>query len=182
MASSARHASARRTRRTIRDADATPGVVRAGCAGVADNPGMNPSQPTAHGEPTEDAPLATRVDDVRIRDVRPLISPALLQYELAITEPVQQFVEDSRRQIAAILRGEDSRRDGRRGDEQERRARDNQREGDCRGGEWPRQVGQGCSRAGNAWDAGDGRDGGGACCFGTIVAMDVSNTTRSGVG
>jgi 3-deoxy-7-phosphoheptulonate synthase len=69
---------------------------------------MSP-QPATYHEPNEDAPLATRVDDVRIRDVRPLISPALLQYELAITEPVQAFVEESRRQIAAVLRGEDQR-------------------------------------------------------------------------
>jgi 3-deoxy-7-phosphoheptulonate synthase len=75
---------------------------------VPDNPGMSP-QPATYHEPNEDAPLATRVDDVRIRDVRPLISPALLQYELAITEPVQAFVEESRRQIAAVLRGEDPR-------------------------------------------------------------------------
>jgi 3-deoxy-7-phosphoheptulonate synthase len=69
---------------------------------------MSPQSATYH-EPNEDAPLATRVDDVRIRDVRPLISPALLQYELAITEGVQAFVEESRRQIAAVLRGEDQR-------------------------------------------------------------------------
>jgi 3-deoxy-7-phosphoheptulonate synthase len=75
---------------------------------VPDNPGMSP-QPATYHEPNEDAPLATRVDDVRIRDVRPLISPALLQYELAITEPVQAFVEESRRQIAAVLRGGDPR-------------------------------------------------------------------------
>jgi 3-deoxy-7-phosphoheptulonate synthase len=75
---------------------------------VPDNPGMSP-QPATYHEPNEDAPLATRVDDVRIRDVRPLISPALLQYELAITEPVQAFVEESRKQIAAVLRGEDKR-------------------------------------------------------------------------
>jgi 3-deoxy-7-phosphoheptulonate synthase len=75
---------------------------------VPDNPGMSPQSATYH-EPNEDAPLATRVDDVRIRDVRPLISPALLQYELAITEPVQAFVEESRRQIAAVLRGDDKR-------------------------------------------------------------------------
>jgi 3-deoxy-7-phosphoheptulonate synthase len=75
---------------------------------VPDNPGMS-LQPATYHEPNEDAPLATRVDDVRIRDVRPLISPALLQYELAITEPVQAFVEESRRQIAAVLRGEDQR-------------------------------------------------------------------------
>jgi 3-deoxy-7-phosphoheptulonate synthase len=75
---------------------------------VPDNPGMSP-QPATYHEPNEDAPLATRVDDVRIRDVRPLISPALLQYELAITEDVQAFVEESRRQIAAVLRGDDKR-------------------------------------------------------------------------
>jgi 3-deoxy-7-phosphoheptulonate synthase len=75
---------------------------------VPDNLDMSPQSATYH-EPNEDAPLATRVDDVRIRDVRPLISPALLQYELAITEGVQAFVEESRRQIAAVLRGEDQR-------------------------------------------------------------------------
>jgi len=47
--------------------------------------------------------------DVRIRDVRPLISPALLQYELAIADAEQRFVEDRRRDIAAILRGDDRR-------------------------------------------------------------------------
>jgi 3-deoxy-7-phosphoheptulonate synthase len=60
-------------------------------------------------EPNEETPLATRVEDVRISDVRPLISPALLQYELPESEAVQRFVEDSRRQVAAILRGEDPR-------------------------------------------------------------------------
>ncbi|RYY96304.1 MAG: 3-deoxy-7-phosphoheptulonate synthase, partial [Comamonadaceae bacterium] len=30
----------------------------------------------------EDAPLATRLDDLRIRQVRPIVSPALLQYDL----------------------------------------------------------------------------------------------------
>ncbi|MCM2253278.1 MAG: 3-deoxy-7-phosphoheptulonate synthase, partial [Ramlibacter sp.] len=47
--------------------------------------------------------------DVRIRDVRPLISPALLQYELPVGEPEQLFVEESRRKIAAIVRGQDPR-------------------------------------------------------------------------
>jgi 3-deoxy-7-phosphoheptulonate synthase len=60
-------------------------------------------------EPNEETPLATRVEDVRISDVRPLISPALLQYELPVDEAVQQFVEESRRQVAAILRGDDPR-------------------------------------------------------------------------
>ena len=51
----------------------------------------------------------TRIDDVRIRAVRPLISPALLQDELPVPEAVQALVEDARRQIARVLRGEDDR-------------------------------------------------------------------------
>jgi 3-deoxy-7-phosphoheptulonate synthase len=70
---------------------------------------MNKSQQKGYVEPNEETPLATRVEDVRIRDVRPLISPALLQYELPVSEPVQVFVEDTRREIAAVLRGEDAR-------------------------------------------------------------------------
>jgi 3-deoxy-7-phosphoheptulonate synthase len=70
---------------------------------------MSKAQLTGYVEPNEETPLATRVEDVRIRDVRPLISPALLQYELPVSEPAQLFVEDSRRKIAALLRGEDPR-------------------------------------------------------------------------
>ncbi len=70
---------------------------------------MNESQPPRYIEPNEETPLATRVEDVRISDVRPLISPALLQYELPVDEAGQRCVEDARRQIAAILRGQDAR-------------------------------------------------------------------------
>jgi 3-deoxy-7-phosphoheptulonate synthase len=70
---------------------------------------MSTAQQSGYVEPNEETPLATRVEDVRIRDVRPLISPALLQYELAVSESVQLFVEESRRKIAAILRGDDPR-------------------------------------------------------------------------
>ena len=70
---------------------------------------MSPSDTARYVEPNEETPLATRVEDVRIRDVRPIISPALLQYELPITEAAQRTVEDSRREVAAILRGGDER-------------------------------------------------------------------------
>jgi 3-deoxy-7-phosphoheptulonate synthase len=59
--------------------------------------------------PNEDMPQATRLDDVRIREVRPLMSPALLQYELPADDAVQAFVERSRRQVAAAVHGEDPR-------------------------------------------------------------------------
>ena len=51
----------------------------------------------------------TRVDDVRIGAVRPLISPALLQDELPIPLGVQTLVEHSRAAIANILQGRDDR-------------------------------------------------------------------------
>src|SRR5512140_780308 len=70
---------------------------------------MTEAQEPKYVEPNEDTPLATRLDDVRIKDVRPLISPALLQYELPADEPVQRFIEGARRQVAAIVHGADDR-------------------------------------------------------------------------
>ncbi|MFO1340420.1 MAG: 3-deoxy-7-phosphoheptulonate synthase [Burkholderiaceae bacterium] len=52
---------------------------------------------------------STRVDDVRIGAVRPLISPALLQDEMPMPEAAQGLVEDSRRALAAVLSGRDDR-------------------------------------------------------------------------
>ncbi|HEX7889702.1 MAG TPA: 3-deoxy-7-phosphoheptulonate synthase [Ramlibacter sp.] len=69
---------------------------------------MNPSHPV-RPEGDEEMPQATRLDDVRIRDVRPLISPALLQYELPADDAVQAFVERSRDDVAAIVHGNDRR-------------------------------------------------------------------------
>jgi len=60
-------------------------------------------------EGTEEMAQATRLDDVRIRQVCPLISPALLQYDLPADEPVQGFVEDSRRRVADVVHGTDRR-------------------------------------------------------------------------
>jgi 3-deoxy-7-phosphoheptulonate synthase len=47
----------------------------------------------------------TRIDDVRIGAVRPLISPALLQDELPVPEAVQTLVERTRVEIGDILHG-----------------------------------------------------------------------------
>ncbi|MHB1123819.1 MAG: 3-deoxy-7-phosphoheptulonate synthase [Ramlibacter sp.] len=54
-------------------------------------------------------PQASRLDDVRIRQVRPLISPALLQDDYPADAEVQGFVEASREQVAAIVHGRDPR-------------------------------------------------------------------------
>ncbi len=51
----------------------------------------------------------TRVDDVRIGAVRPLIAPALLQDELPIPVGAQALVERSRQEIADLLHGRDRR-------------------------------------------------------------------------
>lgn len=51
----------------------------------------------------------TRIDDVRIGAVRPLISPALLLDELPAPPSVQELVERSRASIADVLDGRDDR-------------------------------------------------------------------------
>ena len=52
---------------------------------------------------------STRVDDVRIGAVRPLISPALLQDEMPMPEASQALVEAARRELAEVLSGRDDR-------------------------------------------------------------------------
>jgi 3-deoxy-7-phosphoheptulonate synthase len=69
---------------------------------------MNPTMPP-RPEGAEEMPQATRLDDVRIRQVRPLISPALLQYELPADDAVQAFVERSRLEVARVVQGSDPR-------------------------------------------------------------------------
>ncbi|MCA8127090.1 3-deoxy-7-phosphoheptulonate synthase [Burkholderia multivorans] len=51
----------------------------------------------------------TRIDDVRIGAVRPLISPALLLDELPVPAATQALVEDTRKAIGDILHGRDDR-------------------------------------------------------------------------
>lgn len=48
-------------------------------------------------------------DDLRIRQIRPLIPPAILQEEIPITDEIVGLVSESRRQIADILHGRDHR-------------------------------------------------------------------------
>lgn len=57
----------------------------------------------------DDEPRARQVDDLRIRQIRPLISPALLQYDLPADAGVNAFVERSRRAIADVVHGRDPR-------------------------------------------------------------------------
>jgi 3-deoxy-7-phosphoheptulonate synthase len=70
---------------------------------------MNDDRAGRYQEPNEEFPQATRLDDVRIREVRPLISAALLQYELPADERVQAFIEEMRREVAAVVHGSDPR-------------------------------------------------------------------------
>ena len=64
---------------------------------------MNPESPL------EDEPGVRRVEDVRIRQIRPLISPALLQFDLPADAAVNDFVEASRRSVADVVHGRDPR-------------------------------------------------------------------------
>ena len=50
-----------------------------------------------------------QTDDLRIRDVRPLIPPAILLEELPITERASNVVADTRLAVARIIRGEELR-------------------------------------------------------------------------
>ncbi|MEQ1869419.1 MAG: 3-deoxy-7-phosphoheptulonate synthase [Vicinamibacterales bacterium] len=50
-----------------------------------------------------------RTDDLRITDVRPLISPAILLEEIPINERVANIVSETRRSIANVLASRDSR-------------------------------------------------------------------------
>ena len=64
-----------------------------------------------HNTPT--APLTThdttRIDDVRIGAVRPLITPALLDEKLPVPAAAQALVESSRAAISRVLHGADDR-------------------------------------------------------------------------
>src|SRR6476659_669974 len=64
-------------------------------------PAMNPVQ--------EERERATSLDDVRIRRVRPLISPALLQDELPADAGVERAVAEDRKAIARLVQGDDRR-------------------------------------------------------------------------
>ena len=50
-----------------------------------------------------------RIDDVRIRNLRPLIPPAILLEEMPVTDPIARSVSGHRQAIQRILRGDDQR-------------------------------------------------------------------------
>ncbi|MDP2771517.1 MAG: 3-deoxy-7-phosphoheptulonate synthase, partial [Giesbergeria sp.] len=60
-----------------------------------------------------DIPLSTldttRIDDTRIKAVRPLITPALLQEWLPAPDAAQALVERSRAALSRVLHGQDDR-------------------------------------------------------------------------
>jgi 3-deoxy-7-phosphoheptulonate synthase len=65
---------------------------------------------TAHSRtPPPSTHDTTRIDDLRIRAVRPLITPALLQEWQPATDDAQALVERSRAAISAVLHGQDDR-------------------------------------------------------------------------
>src|SRR4051794_25649028 len=51
----------------------------------------------------------TRIDDVRIGAVRPLITPALLQERVPVRDNTLSLVEGARAKIADVLQGRDDR-------------------------------------------------------------------------
>src|SRR4051812_47158092 len=65
--------------------------------------------PAAFLPEDETTPRSTSLDDVRIRDIRPIISPALLQYEMPVGEQVQAGITRWREASAAIVHGRDPR-------------------------------------------------------------------------
>ena len=53
--------------------------------------------------------MHTRTVDLRIRSVKPLLAPAVLEAELPLSDPGSRLVAASRREIGAVMRGEDPR-------------------------------------------------------------------------
>ncbi|WP_234266295.1 3-deoxy-7-phosphoheptulonate synthase [Hydrogenophaga sp. NFH-34] len=65
--------------------------------------------PHVHTAPPPSTHDTTRIDDLRIGAVRPLITPALLQEWLPTPPATQQLVETSRAALARVLHGQDDR-------------------------------------------------------------------------
>ena len=71
---------------------------------------MSPMTATTYTKPAQFSTLdTTRIDDTRIKAVRPLITPALLQEWLPATEQALALVESSRQAISRVLHGHDDR-------------------------------------------------------------------------
>ena len=59
--------------------------------------------------PTPSTHDTTRIDDLRIKAVRPLITPAILEEWLPAPDAAQELVEASRLQLSRVLHGQDDR-------------------------------------------------------------------------
>ena len=55
--------------------------------------------------PTPSTHDTTRIDDLRIKAVRPLITPAILEEWLPAPDAAQELVEASRLQLSRVLHG-----------------------------------------------------------------------------
>src|SRR5215203_4353601 len=66
-------------------------------------------QSTVPGFPAICTGMFQRTDDLRIRQVRPLIPPAILHEEIPISEKASNVVAASRAAIASALKGHDAR-------------------------------------------------------------------------
>ena len=53
--------------------------------------------------------MQRQTDDVRIREIKELLPPIAHLYELPITEATSEVIYATRRDISALLRGEDDR-------------------------------------------------------------------------
>src|SRR5579862_6560776 len=68
-----------------------------------------PMKPHVSPVPTLSTNDTTQIDDIRIKAVRPLITPALLEEWLPTPEAAQNLVEQSRKAISQVLHGADDR-------------------------------------------------------------------------
>lgn len=53
--------------------------------------------------------MTQNIDDTRIRELRPLVSPAILIEEIPASDEVARFVSRSRKAVSSVIRGEDDR-------------------------------------------------------------------------
>ncbi len=53
--------------------------------------------------------MTQNIDDTRIRELRPLVSPAILIEEIPASNEVARFVSHSRKAVSSVIRGEDDR-------------------------------------------------------------------------
>lgn len=71
---------------------------------------MSPMISPTYTKPAQLSTLdMTRIDDTRIKAVRPLITPAILQEWLPATEQAHALVESSRDAVSRVLHGQDDR-------------------------------------------------------------------------